>query len=63
MLLSTGDMVREIAVEEYNGKLYIVNDDGKRYETFADMDCLNAKGQPKLTVYYRKKHIGLANLF
>jgi len=63
MLLSTGDMVREIAVEDYNGKLYIVNDDGKRYEKFADMDCLNAKGQPKLTVYYRKKHIGLANLF
>jgi hypothetical protein len=63
MLLSMGDMVREIAVEEYKGKLYIVNDDDKRYETFADMDCLNAKGQPKLTVYYRKKHIGLANLF
>jgi len=63
MLLSMGDMVREVAVEKYNGKLYIVNDDGKRYETFADMDCLNAKGQPKLTVYYRKKHIGLANLF
>jgi NAD-dependent dihydropyrimidine dehydrogenase PreA subunit len=63
MLLSTGDMVCEIAVEEYKGKLYIVNEDGKRYEKFADMDCLNTKGQPKLTVYYRKKHIGLANLF
>jgi hypothetical protein len=63
MLLSTGDMVREIAVEQYKGKLYIVNDDGKRYTSFADMDCLNAKGQPKLTVYYRKKYIGLANLF
>ena len=63
MLLSVGDMVHEIAVETYKGKLYIVNDDGKRYTKFADMDCLNAKGQPKLTVYYRKKHIGLANLF
>ena len=63
MLLSVGDMVREIAVEEYNGKLYIVTDDNKRYEKFAEIDCLNAKGQPKLTAYYRKKYIGIANLF
>jgi hypothetical protein len=63
MLLCCGEMIREVAVEDYHGKLYIVNNNGKRYNSFAEMDCLNAKGQPKLTVYYRRNYIGLANCF
>ena len=63
MLLCCGDKICEVAVEDYKGKLYIVSTDGKRYNTFAEMDCLNAKGQPKLTVYYRRKYIGLATCF
>jgi len=70
-LLVIGDTVKKIYLEKdySNGgnspAYYIrVHRDEKRYTTFAEIgDCLNAKGQPKITVNYRKRTLSVADLF
>jgi hypothetical protein len=72
-LLVIGDLVKKIYTEIHwnedhdlaTSPVYIrVEGCRKRYNTFAEIgDCLNAKGQPKITVNYRKKTFSVADLF
>jgi hypothetical protein len=70
-LLVIGDLVKKVYCEnEWSEDVltrtsYIrLEGDKKRYTTFAEIgDCLNAKGQPKITVNYRKKTFSVAALF
>jgi hypothetical protein len=70
-LLIIGDVVKKVYCEtdwscdrDKRTNYIRVQGDRKRYTTFAEIgDCLNAKGQPKMTVNYRKRTFSVADLF
>jgi len=64
LYIAVGDVIKEIAYELYKGTHYIVDREGNRYKTFAELgDCLNADGKPRITIKYRKGMHPVANLF
>ena len=63
LLLMIGDTMKDIAFDNYRGFKYLVSGT-KRYKTFAEMgDCLNASGQPRLTLITPKALISVSHLF
>lgn len=64
LYITVGDAIKEVAYELYKGEHYIVDREGNRYKTFADLgDCLNAEGKPRITIKYRNGMHPVANLF
>jgi hypothetical protein len=63
--LIVGDTVKNIYVKYFQNQDWIaMSDSDKLYKTFAEIgDCLNAEGQPKITVAYRRQMISVSHLF